>query len=221
MDNLVIGCRTLENELCRAMDECGCTYDVKWVESGLHNSPKKLTAALQDIIDSSQSYPFALMALGYCGNSLSGLKTGDLTLIIPRVDDCISLLLGSHQNRAAMIKNGGVYFMTEGWLRGERNIWNEYEYTVKKYGEELGKEIFDELLAHYNTLALLDTGCFELPIVAEEMKVIADTLGLEYKVMPATIEYLKKLLTGPWDDESFLTIPPQSVIKESDLTLKS
>jgi len=209
----------MENELNRAIAECGCPYVVIWVESGLHNVPKNLTAALQAILDSTPEYSCALMAFGYCGNAVSGLRTNDKTLIIPRVDDCISLLLGSGGNREAMTKGNGTYFMTEGWLKGERNIWVEYQHAVQKYGRETGESIIEMMLEEYKTLALLDTGCFDLPGADEKMRAIADTLKLEYKVIPATIEYLKRLLSGPWDDESFLVIPPQSIIKDSDLVL--
>ena len=216
MNPLIIGCRTLENELNRAIAECGCTYDIKWVESGLHNVPKKLMAALQSIIDTSSDYTHALFSMGYCGNSLSGLNSQNLTLIIPRFDDCISLLLGSNK---AKKENLGTYYMTEGWLKGERNIWVEYEYAVGKYGKEQGEEIFRMMLGHYQFLAMLDTGCFDLTQAGQEARMISDTLHLEYMTIPATIEMIKRLLSCPWDDSQFLHIPPQSVISDTQLTL--
>ena len=114
METVIIGCKTLENELNCAIEQCSCAYDIKWVESGLHNLPKKLRAALQTAIDEAQGYSCALLAFGYCGNSVSGLRSGETTLIIPRADDCISLLLGSNSARAAFPEGKSTYFMTEG-----------------------------------------------------------------------------------------------------------
>ena len=37
MKNLVIGCRTLENELLAAMKLCEKTYTVRWIDARLHN----------------------------------------------------------------------------------------------------------------------------------------------------------------------------------------
>jgi Protein of unknown function (DUF1638). len=216
---MIIGCQTLKNELNQALEDCGCRYDVSWIESGLHNTPNKLHDSLQHILDSTEDYQRVLMAMGYCGNSLTGLRTGNYTLIVPRVDDCISLLLGSHKNRMNLTRGDNTYFMTDGWLKGERNIWREYEYTINKYGEETGKIIFDMMLGNYKSLALLETGCYRVSDVEDEMKTIADTLGLRYKVLPATIEYIRKLITGPWDQDVFLSIPPYSTIKDKDLTL--
>jgi len=220
MDTLIIGCKTLENELTRAVAECSCSYDIKWVESGLHNVPKNLTATLQDALDSSPGYSRALMAFGFCGNAVSGLRTGSKTVIFPRVDDCITLLLGSYGNRTAITGSGGTYFMTEGWLLGERNIWREYQYAIEKYGTETGESIIEMMLEHHKSLALLDTGCFDMDSVGEKVRAIAGVLKLEYMVVPATIGYIKELLTGPWTDESFLVVPPGSTIKNSDLTYK-
>jgi len=217
MEFVIVGCKTLENELNRAIMECGCSFEVKWVESGLHNVPKKLNAALQELLDSLSGYTNILFAMGYCGNSLSGLKTSDATMIIPRVDDCISLLLGSCEARTSISGGLGMYFMTEGWLRGERTIWHEYQYTLEKYGQETCDEIFDMLFGNYKSLIMLDTGCYDLSSIMGEVKEIASTLKLDYSVMTATTEYIKRLLTGPWDDDSFLIVPPHSVIKDSDL----
>ena len=199
--------------------ECRCPFDVKWVESGLHNVPKKLRVALQDVLDSLSGYSRVLMAMGFCGNSLAGLQTGDMTMIVPRVDDCISLLLGSYAKRTSITTGHGMYFMTEGWLRGERTIWHEYQYTLEKYGKETCDEIFETLLGNYKSLTMLDTGCYDLFSIRGEAEEIARTLKLDYMVIPATIEYLKRLLTGPWDKDFFLTIPPRSVITESDLIM--
>ena len=219
MKTLIISCKTLENELNRAMAECDCAYEVKWVESGLHNVPKLLTEALQELLDASPGYERILIAMGYCGNALAGLKTNEATMIIPRVDDCITFMLGSFARRTELAGGHGVYFMTEGWLRGERTIWHEYLYTIDKYGEKTGEDIFKMMLSNYTTLAMLDTGCFDLSSIEDEVKDIAKTLKLDYVVVPATVDYLKNLLTGPWGDDLFLTIPPHSEIISTQLTM--
>ncbi|MDR0468969.1 MAG: DUF1638 domain-containing protein, partial [Peptococcaceae bacterium] len=194
MDTLIIGCRTLENELNSAMTECDCPYDVRWLDSGLHIIPKKLNAELQSILDTSGGYLRALLAFGFCGNALAGLQSRDMFLIVPRVDDCISLLLGSQKNRAALVEGNGTYFLTEGWLKGEHSIGKEYTHIMEKYGEETGQHIFEGMFGNYKTLAMLDTGCFDLPRAEAEAMDLAKALRLEYKVIPATVGYLKKLL---------------------------
>lgn len=218
-DTIILGCRTLENELGKALTECSCDFPVRWIESGLHNVPQRLRQVLQENLDRCQGSRRVLMAMGYCGNAIAGLKTGDFQLVLPRVDDCISLLLGSCKERLKLTKDNGTYFLTEGWLKGEQNIWKEYQHTIQKYGEARGRRIFDVMLGHYRSLALLDTGCYSLEDAGEESRKIADTLGLQHQILPATLAYLKKLLNGPWPDEEFLTVPPNTEISNADLTL--
>lgn len=219
MDTFIIGCKTLKNELNAAYEACGCSYDIFWIESGLHNVPKLLTEALQETLDKATGYERALFAMGYCGNSLTGLSSNNLSLVIPRVDDCISLLFGSYQTRLEIGKRDHAYFMTEGWLRGERTIWHEYEYALEKYGQEAAQDIMGMMLGNYRSLDMLDTGCYNLAGIEPEVKSISDALGLEYRVVPATIDYIIRLLTGPWDEESFLMVPPHTTIGEKDLKL--
>lgn len=218
METLIISCKTLENELSSAMAKCECTYPIKWVESGLHNVPKNLTKVLQALLNESDDYDRILLAMGYCGNSLGGLELGAATMIVPRVDDCITLMLGSFARRSELGAHG-IYFMTEGWLRGERTIWHEYQYTVEKFGQETTDELFKMILANYNTLAMLDTGCFDIATIEQEVRDIAKTLKLDYDVIPATIDYIELLLTGPWDEKHFLTFPAHSTISAAELTL--
>ncbi len=219
METVIVGCKTLENELLRAVEETGCSYEILWIESGLHNYPKKLNQVLQETLDGCGARQ-GLAAMGFCGNSIENISTGDYTLIFPRVDDCISLLLGSCKRRMEISREHGTYFLTEGWLKGERNIWKEYEYTMDKYGEETGKEIFSMMLGNYRSLALLDTGCYSMEKAGAEAENIAKTLELEYKVLPATLDYMKKLLAGPWTEEEFLVIPPHSMVQGRDLVLE-
>ena len=81
------------------MARVGCDYPVLWLESGLHNWPDKLQNRIQELLDQCQSYDTVLLAMSFCGNSVAGLETRDFQLVIPRSDDCITLLLGSLTRR--------------------------------------------------------------------------------------------------------------------------
>lgn len=216
---IIIGCRTLEQELTAAMEQTGCRYPVLWIESGLHNVPQRLCAAVQEAVDRCGGHTHVLMAMGFCGNSIAGVTTGAAPLILPRVDDCISLLLGSVQRRTALNKTGGTYFFTEGWLRGERTILAEYRHAVDEYGEELADEVFRDMLRNYEKAALIDTGCFDRSAAAEETKKIARTFSLQYCEVPGTLTYIKELLSGPWPEERFVRIPAHTQISGGDLRL--
>lgn len=196
------------------MQEMGVDYPVSWVESGLHNFPKKLNAALQEILNDIKA-DRVLLALGSCGNSLAGLKAGNYEMIFPRVDDCISLLLGSVDARR---KYGRTYFLTKGWLEGEHTIYDEYRYTIKRYGTEVGEEIMQMLLGEYRNLGVLDTSTYDYNTLLAETEPIAEALHLEQLPIKATDSLIKKLILGPWTEE-FYIVEPYGVVQAADLII--
>jgi len=217
MNPLIIACQTIENELLAAMAAEGGEYPIRWIESGLHNVPKLLNQRLQEELDACGEYDTVLLAMSFCGNSLIGLKTRGVRLVIPRSDDCITLLLGSIERRQ---ESQYTYFLTEGWLKGERNIWVEYENCLKRYGEKRGKRIFDSLFANYKYIALVDTGAYDAKAAEEEARRIGERLGLEYRKMDGTLDHLRLLLREGWTQDKFVLIPPNTEVKHSDCSLK-
>ena len=217
MNPVIIACQTIENELLAAMNAEGVNYPIRWIESGLHNVPKLLNRRLQEELDACTGYDTVLLAMSFCGNCLIGLKTHGFRLVIPRSDDCITLLLGSIERRQ---ENQYTYFLTKGWLNGERNIWVEYENCLKRYGEKRGKRIFDSLFANYKYIALVDTGAYDARSAEAEAKRIAEKLGLDFRKMEGSLDHLRLLLQEGWNEERFVLIAPNTQVKHSDCSLK-
>lgn len=210
----IVACETLKSELEAAMKKVGLQYPIHWLGSELHNVPQKLHEEMQRALDECHSKT-VLLAMGFCSNSVAGLRTGDFTLVIPRCDDCISLLLDPSENRG-----GGSYYMTDGWLYGDGHLYKEYLYTVEEYGEEEAREIYDIMFHNYSDVALLDTGCFDLPPVEELALWLAGKLGLGCRRVPGSLDRLCRLLTGPWDGEEVIAFPPNSTVSADELTAK-
>jgi hypothetical protein len=213
----VIACRTLQAELEFVFNKTGLALPVAWIESGLHNAPEKLHAKLQESLDSVKGYTRILLLFGICGNAVLNLKCGNFELVMPRVDDCISLLIGSPCKRSMLSREYAAYFLTEGWMRGERNLWAEYQHCVQKYGERQANEIAKTMYGHYRTLALLDTGVSPVGPLLDSTKNIADTLGLQQKVLPADTSYIEEFLHGPWPKERFIVKGPFGSVLADDL----
>lgn len=209
---VIISCKTLQRELLSVMKKLDCRYPIVWLDSGLHNVPKKLNAIIQQHLDQIHGCDTVLLAMSLCGNSVIGLQTHDFQLILPRTDDCISLLLGDQERPFATL------FMTEGWLEGGRHIGQEYDECLEKYGPSRGKRIFAAMLKNYRYIAMLDTGCYDTAAAEAEIRRIGEKLGLEYTALTGTVQYLEKLLLGNWNPEEFVILPPNSTL---DQTLSS
>lgn len=206
MSSIIVACKTIHNEVEKAIAETGVTHPVLWIESGLHNWPDKLRAKLQEQISSIDNVEYIIMAFGYCGNSLLGVQSPNAKLVIPRVDDCISLLLGSYRKRQQLSAEMGTYFLTKGWMEYENNILKEYERCVERYGQERAERVMKIMLENYKRVVLIDTGAYNLHDCQDRSCAFACQLGLQHEVVPGSLELLKKLFAGPWDDE-FLVVP--------------
>lgn len=182
------------------MTESKCNYPIIWIDSALHNYPDLLKQDLQKRLD-SLNCERVLMLFGYCGNALLGLRTGNYILIMPKVDDCITILLGSKEIRQEHTNFSNTYFITNGYYRRASNIFKEYEYAMIKYGYEKTYKIFKRLLDGYSRLGLIDTGTYNCKDLFHETTDVSKCLGLEQTIIPGTLVYIKQLLTGPYDDK--------------------
>ena len=212
MNTKVLACETLRDELEMAIEKTESTFEVHWVISGLHSFPDRLRATLQHQLDNMEDCGRVLMAFGGCNNSTVGVNTGNKELIFPKVDDCISMLIGSAKER---IKLGGesTHFVTPGWLRGEFNAREIYTYVTEKYGEKTGNLMAKRMLHQYKHIGLLDDGSYHLESFLPTFHKLSSDLKLEEQICPASIQYLCNLLTGPWAPDRFNVFPPRFTIQ--------
>lgn len=214
MNTKILACATIRDEIEKATSEVGCDYPIIWIESGLHVRPKSLRDRIQEELDKIKQTDRILMGFGYCGDAVVGLTSRDFEMVIPKVDDCISLLLGSMENRQNCSACGGTYFLTKGWLHGEYNIMAEYRMCLKLYGQDATNLIYKQMLGHYKFLGIIDTGAYDLEQIAPSVSEIVSTFNMKTVVLQGQDHYLKKLLTGPWEEKQFLIIPPDTVIEQ-------
>lgn len=219
MKTTILACNTLRREIELAARKTACDHPVIWVESGLHLQPDMLRRRLQEELDLISGVDRVLLGFGFCGHAVVGLTSGDYELVLPKVDDCITLLLGSQEDRTHCLQDGGIYFLTQGWLEGEANICKEYQVTLDRYGRERTDRIYKKMLAHYQFLGLIDTGAYDLGALKPRIQEFADMLHLTLRILPGSDEYLKQWLTGPWDDDAFLIIPPRTTITHAHVGL--
>ena len=108
-----------------------------WMDITLHNTPKKLAAALQTELDSYDEAKTVLVGYGLCGNGLVGVRSGIHTLVIPRTHDCVAIFLGSHQRYVErFFASANTYYLTKGWLDAKDEPLTDYLDYVRDYDEE-------------------------------------------------------------------------------------
>lgn len=211
----LIACEVFKDEFeAVAPPDLARTY----LPQGLHRTPGKMPAAIQEAVDSLPS-DLELIILGYglCSNGVVGVASQRAPLILPRVHDCIALLLGSRERyEAEMAACPGTYYITPGWaLYGTTSLSSYKNEYLPKYGEETARYIATELLKNYTRVALIDHGVGDMDAARAHAKEMAEVFSLSYAEIPGSLEYLRRLVDGPWDGDDFVLVPPGSAINPS------
>lgn len=209
---VMIACKTLRTEIEHVAIEHDVQRPIVWMESKLHNVTKKLADALQEALDDVHNADVVILGYGNCGNTVQSLTTGDYELIVPRLDDCISLVFGSQKRREAYGQQHHALFFTDGWMDEGHNIIDEYNTMVERYDEETAEDLFDMMYEHYETMAYLDTGLYDVDAVIDRTRFIAEMCDLQQLREPGTLSYVERLVLGPWDENLFVHVPPHSTI---------
>lgn len=212
---VVIACSTIRPELQAAMARCGLQYPVFYMDARLHDRPEELHRMVQDKLDSLTGIGRVLLPFGYCGGTTIGLRAGEFELILPKADDCITLFLGSRENRQAVPDERYTFFLTQGWLDSDRNLLSEYASLCERYSQKRADRVMKAMYRNYHALGLVDTGLFPLEPQVETCGRIAELLHLEPRVLPGTWSLLQALLQGPWDDPRLLRIAPGETITKA------
>lgn len=199
MKNIIIACQTIKDELNLAIKETQCKYPVIWIDSSYHLHPGRLRLKLQEEINNLRNFDNILLAYGFCGNAIVGLKASEANLIFPRTDDCISMVL-SKDDGYGFRQTKSAYFLTRGWIESPGGIMVDYSNALKRYGEEKTERMFRLMLKQYNKLVVIDTGAYNVVDYIKEAQELARISDLDLVVEKGSIGLLKKLLTGPYDD---------------------
>ena len=206
----VIACATVIEEMLPHMP-AGMRYAV--LDFDLHNDPGALKEMLQSSIDSTESRIHTiLMGYGLCSQAVVGLKSHNFTLVIPRVDDCIAIFLGSsaaYREQCHMVP--GTYYLTRGWIEAGYSPFNEYDFLVEQYGEEKARRIIGKMLKNYQRLAFINTGNHKLEHYRALSRTMAEKFNLCFEEIQGSDEMIKKFFYGPWDDEFVIIKPGRTV----------
>ena len=202
----VIACATVVEEL-RPLLPAHAACQV--FDSGLHVNPSSLQQALQGAINSlPHTVETVVLGYGLCSQAVVDLRSDTATLVVPRVDDCIGLFLGSDEAyRDEVSSTPGTYYLTKGWVEAGSGPFADYDQLVERYGEERAAWLMGKMLERYTRLALINTHQYELARYRAYARETAERFELRYEEIEGSTLLLKKLAQGPWDDD-FVVVPP-------------
>ena len=209
----LVCCKTMMDEI-EAMKPADMAVD--YVEYALHRRPDDLRQELQRRIDEEKEADTMVFVYGLCSKGLSGLKSGDKTLVIPRVHDCISLLLGSRERYDQEFgADPGTYYLSKGWIDQKADPYQEYLDCVEKYGVENATWISKETYQHYKRVAFIDTNLPSLEEYEQYAKKVANFLAVSYIGIQGQRDFFEQLVGRDWQ-KNFVIVPPGSISQYMD-----
>ena len=207
----IIACETLRDEVTRVARD----VEVEFAQGLLHDYPDKLRATLNERIAATPGRRTILLGYGRCSNGAAGLVAGPHRLVLPAVDDCISLLLGSRRAYLEQFAaHPGTYYYTRGWVDYIEDPYQEYLKMIPKYGERKAEQLARMILANYTRVALVDTGTYPRERYEPYVRTVAAFYRVSVHMLPGSLRLFEKLVHGPHDAE-FLVIEPGGTLDES------
>lgn len=209
---VVIACRVLQDLLGSRLAD---GIPVTWLDVGLHNTPKKLGAALQEQLDALAEPSTVIIGYGLCGNGLVGVKSREHTLIIPRIHDCVAMFLGSHQRYLQrFFAHPNTYYLTKGWVDAKDEPLTDYLDYVQQFDEETADYLVEMKYRHYRKLCMVGFSEAELescrPAAMKIAEFCKERFGMEYEETIGTTELVEALLQQPasrkQDDDAFVVV---------------
>jgi hypothetical protein len=219
---VVIACQVLQSMLEQLLPD-DLAAQVTFLDYGLHRVPSKMTWNLQDAIDGVEEPSLVVLGYGLCGNGLNGIRARVHTLLVPRTDDCIAILLGSRQAYVREFEAvPGTYYLSKGWLESGSHPLKEYEEYVEKYGPAEAEWIMDQQYQHYERLVLVAHNDAEMDKYRPQAQKVArycERWGMRYQEILGSDDYVRRLVevASALDraDGDFLVILPGGEISQN------
>ncbi|MCB2191324.1 MAG: DUF1638 domain-containing protein [Deltaproteobacteria bacterium] len=208
--NKIITCRALAPMVAELLNS---DEPITELDAALHLQPERLRQALLDAVaELEQEDETILLGYGLCGRALEGVQSQKSTLILPRVDDCVGMLLGSRQrHRAVLSERPGTYFLDPCWLDNELNIFEQMGKGLEHIPEKRRKQLLKVALKHYDHLVLLCSGQPQETAEAR-CRELAHEHDMQFSRLTKELGLLDKLLHGPWEEPEFIVAPPGTPI---------
>lgn len=214
---VLVACRVMEPELEVARGGRD-GVEIRYLDQGLHRTPKKMAAAIQEQIDQAAAYASRIVVgYGLCSNGIVDLEARQQGLYLPHCHDCIAFFLGSHRAYLKIFEaRPGSYYLTPGWVAEKKDPLGiiEEDYTPR-LGRETAFWAMEEELKHYTHITMINTGVGNIDSLRERAKKNARVLNKQYEEIEGSLDLFRKLIRGPYTTGEFFYLKPgQKVTQE-------
>ena len=208
---VILGCSSLKDFIDHAQKKAGTDYQVIYLNRLYHRDPLEMRDHVMEALEKlDPEVDTVLVSMGFCGGSWD--KVGvPVRLVIPRVDDCVSLLLQLTDEPVSDLKDPRHLYIKD---RDPKNMCFKdiFDKMTVDLDEETRDRYHKDWMSYYDSMDIIDTGIYDVhdPKYSDPVKADADWLEAEMNYVPGGTYLLEKLFTGNWD-EQFMIFEPGDV----------
>lgn len=219
MDTVVLTCSSLKNFVDSVQRKLGTYYEVYVIDRLYHVEPEKMKEVVAECISRiPKETDTLLVAMGFCGGVWDHVSF-DRRVVIPRVDDCVSLLLHTDDAYHPNLKEAGHLYLYENRPDdfSALSLMRDYSSVDQEFAGIDKDFLFHMWFDNYHSMDIIDTGmndCYSEAYVQAAQE-NADMINASLGYVQGSVRILEKLLSGNWD-EQFLVAEPGHVIRHGD-----
>lgn len=234
MKNIAVVCEVMKDDFIKiAKNKKDNNLEYIFLEQQLHNTPDIMRKRLQEEIDKiGNNYEKIILGYGLCSNGVTGLISEKHEIVIPKVDDCISLFLGSRKRYMEEFKKDpATYYLCKGWIeyggdpyRGYL-AWTGQEDKIPKewlnnrvmygrrYDEATARLLVAELMKNYKRIVLINNNDIE-EIHRKYAKDVVDFMSemlnrqIVFTELEGSFSFMEKIFNSEWDKNDFIKVKP-------------
>ena len=213
---VILACSAMSLHVAAAQKTMKTDFPVIEVDSSFHENPSKMRQKIIETLEQMEkSIDTVLVAMGFCGGSWEDIAT-DKRIVIPRVDDCITLLLHTDDTWYPNLKQCGHLYLRDD-IEGKFSPKSIKKNLCSQYGDSEGSFVFRTWFGSYTNADIIDTGAYDCHSEAYMLEAMenADLMEATLDYVPGRNLILEKLVSGRWDQQ-FLVIEPGNTVSNMD-----
>ena len=209
---VILACASLAAQVAAARKVAGARHPARFLDRRLHLDPPRMGREIAAVLaELPEDVDTVLAALGWCGGAWEGLRTPK-RLVLPRVDDCVSLLLTTdHEPRFDRKERGVLYVKDRN--PGRHSFRRAFAGWTRDMDAEARRRELALWREHCRAVAVIETGLFDCraPEYVAAARGDADWLHAPLRFVSGGNLLLEKLLSGRWDGQ-FAVFAPGEVL---------
>ena len=213
---VILACSAMSLHVAAAQKTMKADFPVTEGVSCFHVNPSKRRQKIIETLEQMEkSIDTVLVAMGFCGGSWEDIAT-DKRIVIPRVDDCITLLLHTDDTWYPNLKQCGHLYLRDD-IEGKFSPKSIKKNLCSQYGDSEGSFVFRTWFGSYTNADIIDTGAYDCHSEAYMLEAMenADLMEATLDYVPGSNLILEKLVSGRWDQQ-FLVIEPGNTVSNMD-----